>query len=241
MAKKESLKERLKKRKGTLKTRGGGDFKFYTIPEGVTRMRPLPVGEENDWAFEATTFYLGKELGTVISPITFGGKCALMKKHLALKESKNEMDKDFAKNKLAPRNKWFVPHIKFTDEKGTEIDPGEAKLTMLATGQYNDLLDLYLDDEQGDFTDPINGYDIKYKRTGKGKMDTEYSLTPCKPTKLAKEFRKETYNPEEMLKALVPTYEETKEFLERFLNAAGSDEEETSEKPFKKKKKKSDM
>lgn len=237
-----SLRERLEKQKKDLKERGGG-YKFFAIKEGVTRLRPLPVGEDKDFAVEAVYFYLGEEIKGVISPHTFGKKCAIMEAYNELSASKDEADRKLAKS-FKPGKKFFMPVIRYKDDKGKEIDTENgAKLVILAGGQYQDLIDYFLDEtEAGDFTDAKNGYDLKFGRTGKGKMDTEYTVRACKPTPLARPFSKEVYEPEEMLKALIPTYKETKELLERFLKIAPADDDEAEdEKPRPKKKKKKDL
>lgn len=228
------LAEKLRQRQKDIKSRSSGG-KFFSIKEGVTRMRPLPVGDDEEFAFETTYFYLGKDIGGVISPVTFGQRCAIMEKYQELSNSKKDSDREFAK-RFKPGTKFFSPHIKYKDEDGKEIDESGAKLLILTGSQYNQLIDFFLDKELGDFTDPVNGYDIKYRRTGKGRNDTEYTLTNCRPTKLSKKYNK-VYNPEEMVKELVPSYKETKELLEKFLSAP---EESAAEEEAPRKKKKKD-
>lgn len=227
---KEKLMDRLKKKKQELKNRSGG-FAWFVVKEGTTRMRALPVGEETDWACEVVFFYLGRDIGGIISPATFGEKCPVMAKYTKFSKSSDADDRELAK-RFKPSTKWIVPHIRYKDEKGKEIDEENgAKPALLGRGQYQDLLDLYLDDENGDFTDPIKGYDIKYKREGKSLTDTEYSLLPCKPTPLAKKYRK-IYDPIEMAKKLILPYDELKAKLEQFLGGVNDMEED--EKPSKK-------
>lgn len=242
--KKKSLRQRLKAKKAELKSKSGGGF-YFTIKEGTTRMRPLPVGEENDFAIEVVHFYLTKELGGgVISPATFGEKCPFMKKYNELSKSSSAEDREFAK-RMKPNKKWMVPHIRYKDEKGREVDhEAGAKLAMLAGGQYQDLLDLWLDDEAGDFTHPTKGYDIKYVREGKGKMDTRYSMLRCNPTKLDAKYAKQVFNPEEMVRKLILPYAELKEKLASFLTSSPDEDNEPAEKKsskLKKKKRKSDL
>lgn len=241
MAKKESLAERLKKKKQELKNKSGG-FQWFMVKEGTTRMRALPVGEEVDWAVEVTFFFLGREVGGVISPATFGEKCPIMAKYQKLSKSSDEDDRALAK-KFKPSTKWMVPHIRYKDEKGKEVDEENgAKPALLARSQYQDLLDLFLDDENGDFTHPTDGYDIKYKREGKGQMDTEYSCLPCKPSKLPKKYAKQTYDPIEMAKKCILSYDELKDKLQQFLGGSSDDDEKSSKKDkSKKKKRKSDI
>lgn len=233
-----SLKERLAKKRKQLESTGGS-YKFYRIVEGTTRMRIVPVGEEKDWALEATVFYLGKDLGYVISPLTFGGKCAIMQGYNQLSASKSEKDRKFAKT-FKPSKRYFAPAYRFKDEKGKEVDKESGvKPLMMTGGQYQDCIDFFLDEEEaGDFTDTENGYDLKFGRTGKTQTDTEYTVRPCKNTPTYKKFRKEV-DLEEMIKGITPSYKETKELMERFLNI--EPDEDDDDEPKKKKKKKKDL
>lgn len=240
-----AFKEKLQKRKDEVSKGGSGSYDYFIFKEGTTRLRPLPVGEDVEFGFEVTSFFLGKDIGGIISPVSFGKKCAINEKYESLKNSKSESDQELA-GKFKPRRKIMVPHIKKEDDKGLKVDEGAgAKLAMLSGGQYSELLDLFLDDEQGDFTNIDEGYDIKYKRTGKGQFDTEYTLVPCKPSRLPLPYRKQIYNPEKMVRALLPTYEETQEYISKFLKLNGgsskgkklSDKEDKGELVRKKKKK----
>lgn len=233
-----SLKERLRNKKKEMKDRSSGG-KIKTLKEGVTRARPIPVGDDNDFAFEVNYIFLNKDLGGFISPSTFGEKCAFAIKHANMQKSSSEKDRNFAK-RISPKKKYLMPHLFFKDEDGNE--PDQVKPLLLTTGLYTELIDLFLDTkESGDFTHPIHGYDIKYERTGKGMMDTRYSLRPCRTTKLPKAFR-EVVDLEKMVREITPSYLETKEMLQKYMAAGDDDdkepEEESREERLRKKKKK---
>lgn len=202
-------------------------------------MRMVNVGKEKDWAVEATVFFLGKELGYVVSPITFGGKCAIMNAYNELFGSKKEADRKFAKT-FKPNKKYFAAGYRYKDEKGKEVDKENGvKLAMLAGGQYQDMIDLWMDDDEaGDFTQNDGGYDLKFTRTGKGKQDTEYTVRACKPTPAYKKFAKMEYDPVAMLKEITPSYKETKEMLEKFLNLEPEEDDDDDRKKSSKNKKK---
>jgi hypothetical protein len=242
MAVSEKLKKKLAKRQEALKKRGGnGALPYFIFKEGKTRMRLLNVGGDIEPAVEVTTFWLGKDLGTVISPVSFGGKCAIFNRQEKLAQSKKESEKELAKQ-LKPKKRFIALGIRYKDDKGKEVDEEAGmKPILLSNGQYNDIISYFLDDEQGDMTDPKGGYDIKFERTGKGQMDTEYSTLPCRPTPCPKKY-KGPYDLEEEVKKIMPSYEDTKEILAKFLNS--EPEESEDERPAKKslkKKRKSDM
>lgn len=240
----EKLKKRLAKRAEDLKKRGSGEgLKFFTFKEGTTRMRLLFVGEDEEPGIEIKQSYFNKDLGGVILPSTFGLKCAITKTYDKLKASKDASDRELAE-KFKPKTRFLALGFRYKDDKGLEVDEqAGVKPIMLTNGQYQAILDLFLDEEQGDMTDPINGYDLKFKRSGKGQMDTEYSVLPCKPTKCPKKYRG-PYNLEDEVKKILPSYEETKDIIAKFLSAGleeEEDEEETPKKKKKLKKAKSDM
>lgn len=241
MAKKNklSLRERLEQQRKDLASKsGGGGFKVFFIKEGTDRMRPVPIPEDTEPALEVMYYFVNKEIGGFISPATWGEKCAFVTEYNKLKDSRDDQDKGLAK-KLKPKTKWVMACLKYKDEKGKELDAESGvKLLLMSSGLYQDTLDLFLDDDEaGDFTNATEGYDLKFSRTGKGQFDTEYSVRACKPTKCPKPFSKETYDPETMARELTPTYEETKKYLNEFLNLAADDDDDEPKKDKKKSKK----
>lgn len=235
---KKSLKERLADQRKQLGEGSKGGYKTFIFKVGTTRLRPLPAPPEQEFAVEVLYHFLSKELGGIVSPATWGDKCAFMEAHLEMSKSKDPSEQALAK-KLKAKKKWMMAHVRYKDEQGKELDTeAGAKLAILTPGQYQDVLDYYLDeDDAGDFTDPVNGYDLKYTRVGTGQFDTEYSVRQCKPTKLPKPYSKEVYDPIALAKALTPTYEETKALLDKYLNLEPEDSK-AEDKPKKKKKKK---
>ncbi len=244
--KKQSRKELMEERKKKLAEKGGGAFKTFFVKDGTTRFRVPQIVETQEVACEVTLIFLNKELGAVISPATFGEPCAIMEKYHELKDSKDEDDVALAA-RIKPKKRYMMPVYRFEDEKGKKVDTENGvKLVTLVNSLYQTLCDFYLDDEKGDFADIDDGYDIKLTRSGKGQFDTEYSALDCKPTPLHKDYATELYNPEEMVRELVPTYEETEEMIDKYMggtSASTDDEEDAPKKKSKKKKskKKSDL
>jgi len=232
-----SMRERLTKRKEEL-SKKGNKIPYFIFKEGTHRMRLVPIDSEKEFAVEATFFFLSKEIGGVISPVTFSEPCAIMEAYQKLKNSKSEDDRELAK-KIAPKKRFFALHYKYADEKGKKVDmESGVKLAILTNQQYQDLIDLYLDDEAGDMTDPKTGYDIKYKRTGSGQFDTEYTVLRCNPTRIAKEFKGKRYDTEKYLRKIIPTYEETQDFVKQVLGSSVDDGDGVKKKKKKKKGKK---
>jgi hypothetical protein len=230
-----STREKMLARKKQLESKGSGNGFIYP-KEGTLRMRIKSPGDDKELGMELITFYLGAEHGSIVSPATFDEPCPFMEKYHELKESSDPADKELAKEKFIPRRKYVIGGIIYSDEKGTSVDyNGENKAVQIPRSVYQDIIDLYLDeDEAGDMTDPVNGYDIKIIRTGSGKMDTTYSARSCKPTKLDSKYRGEV-DLEKIVRSQMKSYDELEDLLKAFLNESPSDEEE--EKPKKKKDK----
>lgn len=243
---KQPLKERMKKKQAELKAKSQTGAIYFQKADTTIRVRILFMGEEEEFIKEVTQFYLGSDIKGVISPSTFGEPCAIME---AYEELKNQGDdeREIA-GKFPPRNKYLAYCVFYKDEKGKEIDENiSPKFLLLTSGVYQDILTLYLDeDEWGDMTDPVEGYDIKITRTGSGKTDTDYTVSPCKNTSLPKAYHG-PYNLDKEVRAVLPSYEETKDYIEKFLGLDPEEQEEEDEpkkKTVKKKivkKKRSDL
>lgn len=229
-----STKEKMLARKKALESKGGGSGLVFP-KEGVLRIRLKSPGDDQELGYEVVQFYI-PGVGGFISPATFDEPCPFMEKYQELKNSKDDDDKELAKT-LVPRRRFIIGGIIFKDDKGNEVDyEGQDKGVLIAGSIYQDIIDLYLDeDEAGDMTDPINGYDIKITRSGSGRFDTTYSVRACKPTKLDKKYR----NPidlEGIVRKQIKSYDELEEELNKYLNEDHSVEDLDDEKPSKKEK-----
>ena len=234
---KESLKERLRKKQSELKSKGGSGNILFLKDGQTVRARVLPAGKEQEFVIEVIQFYLGSEIKGVISPATFGEPCAIYDAYNELKSSKDNEDKEMAK-KFNPRRRYLAYCVLYKDDRGKEVDENSPKFVLLTSSQYQKILDLYMDEaEWGDMTQlDDNGYDLKFGRTGSGKMDTEYTVAPCKNTSCPKPFAK-THDIVQEVHKIMPSFEETKELLDKFLGSSVIDEEEEeSKKPTGKKK-----
>lgn len=228
-----TTRERMLKRKEQMDKKGGGGLNF--IKEGTLRIRLKSQGDDAEVGLEVIQFYLGPELGGVISPATFEEPCPLMEKYKSLKESGKEADKDLA-SLLVPKRRYIIGGVPYADDKGREVDTDRLdKAFMVGRTVYQDIIDLYLDeDEWGDMTDPVEGYDVKIIRSGKGKNDTSYSVTPCAKKALDKQYRG-TIDLESVIREQIKSYEDIEEILDKFLNSSHEDEEEDTPKTDKKK------
>ena len=224
----------MREKQSELKSKNQGGNIVYLKYGSDIRARILNMGPENDFVMEVIQFYLGGEIKGVISPATFNEPCAIYEAYQEAKASNDDSMKELAK-KFNIRKRYLGLHLIYKDKKGKEVDENSPKFIILTNSQYQDVLDLYLDeDEWGDMTDPKDGYDIRYKRTGSSKTDTEYSTTPCSKTPLPKEWAKKVFNLEEEVRKIIPTYEETEAILKKFLGESDDDEKEDDDEKRKK-------
>lgn len=240
-----TTREKMLARKKDLEKRSGGGGMIYP-KEGTIRVRIKSRGADEELGIEVVQFYLGPKDGGIISPATFDEPCPFMEKFQELKNSEDPDDKALA-SKLVPRRRYILGVIGYKDTKGKEIDPDKIdKPMMVPRSVYQDIIDLYLDEEDwGDMTDPIEGYDIKITRTGSGKTDTSYSVSPCQKSKLDKKYR-EDIDLEKAVRASILSYDKLEEKLAAFLNESDEDSDidemmtaKKSKLVDKKKKKKS--
>lgn len=231
---KKSLAERLRAKKSEIKSKSQRSNIIRQKEEGTMRVRVLPVGDENEFVMEIMQMWLGKDIGSCVTPEIFGDPCAMMDAYRELKDSDDDADKELAK-RIMPKTRYVMPVLVYKDLKGKVVDEElSGKLMQITGGLFQEIIDLYLDeDEWGDMTDPLKGYDLKITREGKGMTDTTYTVSPCKNTPLPKEWRKEI-DLEAMVREEVDTYEQTVEKRDEFLGNSHDDDEE--EVPTKKKK-----
>ena len=227
-----STREKMLARKKKLEEKGSGNGLIFP-KEGTLRMRIKSPGDDQELGMEVVQFYI-PGVGGVISPATFDEPCPFMEKYEELKQSKDEDDKELAK-RLIPRRRYVIGGIIYKDDKGNGVDyEGQNRGVLIAGAVYQDIIDLYLDeDEAGDMTDPVTGYDIKITRSGSGKFDTTYSVRQCKPSKLDKKYRSDL-DLEKIVRDQIKPYDELEEELNKFLNEAPDDADEDAPKKNKK-------
>lgn len=210
MAVSEKLRKKLEKKKEQLK--GNGGLGYMTFKEGTTPIRVLSLGTDEDFGIEATRFYASKELGGIISSCTFGDESPLLEKYKEVKNSDNDEDAELAEN-LKPKKAIFIVVLKINEKGQPE---GEPQLALISKGVYEELIDLMLDEDNGDFTDPKTGYIVKIKRTGQGQFDTEYKVLTGKPLKVEKKYAA-PQDGESMVRKVCATVEEEEDYLAAFL------------------------
>lgn len=151
-------------------SKGGSDFMKLDVGKNVVRFLPPPVGQRSPFAVvhqhyvqldgmtSAASFNCTRMMANRGCPV-----CSMVDK---LRRTGNPVDYDRA-GELLPRQRIFANVI---DRKHPELGPrviayGKTIHKALAAVR-----------EDGDFTHPIDGYDIAITRKGTGKNDTEYEV-----------------------------------------------------------------
>ena len=228
-----TTKEKMIARKKQLESKGNGNGLVFP-KEGTLRVRIKSPGDDQELGIEIIQFYF-KDVGGIISPATFDEPCPIMEKYEELRSSHDDDDKELAKL-LVPRRRYIIGGIVYEDDKGSKVAyEGKDKGVLIPRQIYQDIIDLYLDeDEAGDMTDPVSGYDIKINRSGSGQFDTTYSARACKPTKLDKKYQGQM-DLEAIVRDQIKSYDELEEILAKYLKEDHDDDDE-DEAPKKKKK-----
>lgn len=200
--------------------------KFGWKPQiGKHTVRIVPSKENPDNPFKEVFFHYGIGKRTIISPINFGERDPILEFSKELRKSKEPEDWKLAK-KLEPKMRVFVPVlVRGEEEKGVRLwDFGKTV--------YQSLLSMATDEEIGDYTDSLEGRDIKVECT-KGKQYKETTVrvslntSPIsKDSEIMEAALKEQPVVEDLYKQY--TFDEIKGFLKEWLDGGDEEPEENT-------------
>ena len=174
----------IKKKLDTLqKSSNNGSNKSDYIPlnkfkpsVGKQTVRVVPFKYNKDYPFTEMQFYynIGK-FRTLASPLNWDEKDPIAEFAKQLRGTNDKENWKLAK-KLDPKTRIFVPVI----VRGQEAEG----VQMWEFGKliYEAFLNLAADDEVGDFSDIVNGRDIKLVTTGPDTNGTKYNATTISPS-----------------------------------------------------------
>jgi hypothetical protein len=194
-----------------------------TVGKALVRFVPSKINPENP--FTELYFHYGIGKRTIISPSNFGEKDPIIEFSKELRKTKEPENWKLAK-KLEPKMRVFAPVIiRGEEEKG-------VRLWEFGKEIYQALLSLAADEDVGDFTDIMEGRDMKVETVGPDTTGTAYNkstiLPAMKTTPLSAnnaEVEKWLENqPDPASFSKKYTFDEIKQFLVEFLNP----EEETA-------------
>lgn len=194
-----------------------------TIGKALVRFVPSNRNPENP--FTELYFHYGIGKRTIISPTNFGEKDPIIEFSKELRKTKEPENWKLAK-KLEPKMRVFAPVIvRGEEEKG-------VRLWEFGKEIYQALLSLAADEDVGDFTDIMEGRDMKVETVGPDTTGTAYNKSTILPAMKTTQLSSNNTEVEKWLETQPDpasfskkyTFEEIKQFLVEFLNP----EEETT-------------
>lgn len=218
----DAIKKKLESMQNSSKG-GGGDYqktKQFKPQIGKQVIRVVPFKFNKEYPFTEMKFYYGIGSKKVIaSPLNWGEKDPIAEFAKQLRGTNDKENWRLAK-KLDPKTRIFAPVI----VRGQE-DEG-VKLWQFGSLVYQDFLNMADDDEVGDYTDIVEGRDIKLTTVGPEVTGTQYNKTTIaasmKVTALsndeatAKSLLEDQPDPMAIFKRY--SYEEIKANLAKFLS-----------------------
>lgn len=196
---------------------------FWKAPLGKTQIRFVPSKENKENPFSEVYFHYGIGNRTMISPINYGEKDPIVEFSKELRKTSEPENWRLAK-KLEPKMRVFAPVIVRGEEsKG-------VRFWEFGKQVYQELLSYASDEDYGDFTDVVQGFDMTVDVVQGNPYPTTSIRVKPKQTSLSNNNDEvETWleNQPELLKYYKKySYEEMKEALQNWLNP---DEETTTE------------
>jgi len=194
---------------------------FWKAPMGKTQIRFVPYKENKENPFTEVFFHYGIGSRTMISPVNYGDKDPIVEFSKELRKTSEPENWRLAK-KLEPKMRIFAPVV----VRGEE-DKG-VRLWGFGITIYKALLALAEDEDVGDFTDVINGWDLVVEqREGNPYPETTVRIKP-KQTALSDNndqvdtWLKTQPNPVEVFTQY--DYDFIKKQLQNYLNPGSAEE-----------------
>jgi hypothetical protein len=224
-----AIKQRLNELQNQSSNNGGGDRKnlFWKPSVGKQVIRVVPSKYNKSMPFTEMRFYYGIGSKRVMaSPLNWGEKDPIAEFAKQLRGTNDKENWRLAK-KLDAKVRIFAPIV----VRGQE-DEG-VKLWQFGKEVYQEFLNMASDDEIGDFTDIVNGRDIKLTTVGPESTGTPYNKTSIGPSmktsaladseETVKSLLENQADPMKVFKPL--SYDEMKSALQEWLTPEDSEEE----------------
>ncbi len=173
----EAIKSRLNAIQKTTNGKNGGDraSMFWKPTVGKQTVRVVPSKYNSSMPFSEIFFHYGIDKPVMVSPINWGEKDPIVEFAATLKKTNDKENWRLAK-KIEPKARYFAPVI----VRGEE-DKG-VRLWQFGKELYSAFLQMAVDEEVGDYTDIVNGRDIKLTTEGPEVTGTKYNRTIAAPS-----------------------------------------------------------
>lgn len=157
-----------------------GSSEFLKLKKGrnVVRVLPPPVGKRKPSraTFQHFIEFPGVNRSFICARLEAKKPCKICQKADELKKSSNKQDQKIAESLFARRSILYNVIDRNDEEKGPQV---------MRVGKtiHEQLVELRTDEDAGgDFSHPIEGYDVTIVKTGEGKNGTKYKVLPHKHT-----------------------------------------------------------
>ena len=197
---------------------------FWKAPLGKTQIRFVPFVENKENPFSEVYFHYGIGNRTMISPINYGDKDPIVEFSKELRKTSEPENWRLAK-KLEPKMRIFAPVV-VRGEEGKGV-----RFWEFGKQVYQELLSYASDEDYGDFTDVVQGFDMTVDVVQGNPYPTTSIRVKPRQTPLSdnnEEVEKWLKEQPELLKYYKKySYDEMKEALQNWLNP---DEEGSTQK-----------
>ncbi len=223
------IKERLNQMQNAANNQnsGGGKQLFWKPSVGKQTVRIVPFKYNKSTPFTEMQFYYGIGSKKVMaSPMNWGEKDPIKEFAKQLRQT-NDKDNWRLAKKLDAKTRIFAPVI----VRGEESEG--VKLWQFGKEIYESFLQMAADEEVGDFTDILNGRDIKLNTVGPESTGTPYNRTTVAPSMkvsslsddeaLVEKLLEDQPDPKKVFKPL--SYDDMKQNLQEWLSPEDTENE----------------
>ena len=223
------IKERLNQMQNAANNQnsGGGKQLFWKPSVGKQTVRIVPFKYNKSNPFTEMQFYYGIGSKKVMaSPANWGEKDPIKEFAKQLRQT-NDKDNWRLAKKLDAKTRIFAPVV----VRGEESEG--VKLWQFGKEIYESFLQMAADEEVGDFTDILNGRDIKLNTVGPESTGTPYNRTTVAPSMkvssladdetLVEKLLEDQPDPKKVFKPL--SYDDMKQNLQEWLSPEDAEEE----------------
>jgi len=177
----DAIKKKLDTLQKSSNNNGGNKSDYIPLKKfkpsvGKQTVRVVPFKYNKDYPFTEMQFYynIGK-FRTLASPLNWDEKDPIAEFAKQLRGTNDKENWRLAK-KLDPKTRIFVPVV----VRGQESEG--VQMWEFGKLVYTEFLNLAADEEVGDFTDIVNGRDIKLVTTSPDQNGTKYNSTSISPS-----------------------------------------------------------
>jgi len=223
------IKERLNQMQNSANNQnsGGGKQLFWKPSVGKQTVRIVPFKYNKSNPFTEMQFYYGIGSKKVMaSPMNWGEKDPIKEFAKQLRQT-NDKDNWRLAKKLDAKTRIFAPVV----VRGEESEG--VKLWQFGKEIYESFLQMAADEEVGDFTDILNGRDIKLNTVGPESTGTPYNRTTAAPSMkvsslsddeaLIEKLLEDQPDPKKVFKPL--SYDDMKSNLQEWLSPEDAENE----------------